>query len=164
MVTSLEAAEDREVHELFNRFECEHVYMDMGTNIGVQIRKVYEPRKCPGAAALPLFDKYFGPGSRCNVCTIGFEPNPSHTERLITLQRRYRAAGAGVLIFRGAAGTQTGVLQFGTSSGKADANEDWGGSVVDQVNMKLNQEHLRAVLTIDVGRIIMPSAEISSQL
>lgn len=154
IVTSREAAEDREIHELFDNFNCEHVYLDMGTNIGVQIRKLYEPEKYPGALALPVFDKYFGPGPRCNVCAIGFEPNPSHTKRLNTLQRRYRDAGAGVVIIRGAVGTQTGVLKFGTSSSEKDRNEDWAGSVVEASNSRFGQKHFRPVLTIDVGRII----------
>lgn len=40
---------------------CHHVYLDMGTNRGVQIRKLYEPHLYPDATVLPVFDKYFGP-------------------------------------------------------------------------------------------------------
>ena len=29
--------------ELFSSFTCKHVYLDVGTNLGVQIRKLYEP-------------------------------------------------------------------------------------------------------------------------
>ena len=39
---------------------CYHVYLDMGTNQGVQIRKLYQPQLFPNATVLPLFDKYFG--------------------------------------------------------------------------------------------------------
>ena len=40
---------------------CYHVYLDMGTNLGVQIRKLYQPHLFPNATVLPVFDKYFGP-------------------------------------------------------------------------------------------------------
>ena len=40
---------------------CYHVYLDLGTNTGVQIRKLFEPHKFPSADVLPIFDKYFGP-------------------------------------------------------------------------------------------------------
>ena len=38
-----------EVQELLDTFDCHHFYLDMGTNIGVQIRKLYEPNKYPKA-------------------------------------------------------------------------------------------------------------------
>ena len=40
---------------------CRHVFLDMGTNTGVQIRKLYEPHLFPNASVLPIFDKFFGP-------------------------------------------------------------------------------------------------------
>ena len=63
---------------------CYHVYMDVGSNIGVQIRKLYEPQKYPGAVVHRIFNEAFGSSrsDRKNVCTIGFEPNPAHSERL----------------------------------------------------------------------------------
>ena len=38
-----------------------HVFLDLGTNTGVQIRKLYEPHLFPNASVLPIFDKFFGP-------------------------------------------------------------------------------------------------------
>ena len=43
---------------------CRHVYLDLGTNIGMQIRKLYEPELYPQSPMLPLFDKYFGHTNR----------------------------------------------------------------------------------------------------
>ena len=40
---------------------CRHIYLDMGTNSGVQIRKLYQPHLFPNASVLPIFDKFFGP-------------------------------------------------------------------------------------------------------
>ena len=57
---------------------CNFVYLDMGTNLGVQIRlaqaanyipvlqlwlllrKLYEPHLYPGAPVVKIFDQYFG--------------------------------------------------------------------------------------------------------
>ena len=75
---------------------CEFVYLDMGTNTGVQIRKLYEPDKFPGAAVLPIFERYFGPAAGRNlsaVCAMGWEPNPVDTARLARLQAAYRRCG-----------------------------------------------------------------------
>jgi len=76
---------------------CHHVYLDMGTNIGIQIRKVYEPELFPNAAMLPIFDKYFGPkASRLRpgaVCSVGWEPNPVHTPVLASLEDAYNRCG-----------------------------------------------------------------------
>ena len=46
---------------------CEFVYLDMGTNTGVQIRKLYESSLFPGAGVLPIFERYFGPAAGRNL-------------------------------------------------------------------------------------------------
>ena len=86
---------------------CEFVYLDMGTNTGVQIRKLFEPALFPGAAVLPIFERYFGSAAGRNlsaVCAVGWEPNPVHTEQLAGLQAAYRRCGWRVEIH-----TETGV-------------------------------------------------------
>ena len=40
---------------------CFHVYLDIGSNIGVQIRKLYEPRLYPGAHVHRIFNSVFAP-------------------------------------------------------------------------------------------------------
>ena len=64
---------------------CNYVFIDGGSNIGVQVRKLYEPEHYPGAKVLNIFDDAFGPHHMRNyseICAIGFEPNPAHTQRL----------------------------------------------------------------------------------
>lgn len=75
------------------------MYLDVGTNLGVQIRKLYEPQLYPNAKVLALFDKYFPIGIRNSVCTFGFEPNPLHRSKLAQLSKRYNAQGWNVRIF-----------------------------------------------------------------
>lgn len=111
---------------------CRHVYVDLGTNVGIQIRKLYEPHLYPKAAAVAIFDKYFGPVEqrRTDVCTFGFEPNPRHTSRLQALERAYRQRHWDVTIFTGTAvGTKDGVVYF--QSDHDEANNEWGSRVVE---------------------------------
>jgi hypothetical protein len=75
---------------------CLHVYLDLGTNTGVQIRKLFEPHKFPATDVLPIFDKYFGPVEDSSIfCAVGFEPspNPDHEPNLNFLSSFYNACG-----------------------------------------------------------------------
>ena len=63
---------------------CRFVYLDVGTNIGVQIRKLFEPELYPtqNVSIHQVFDTYFGSleqRTKAGVCAVGFEPNPNHT-------------------------------------------------------------------------------------
>jgi hypothetical protein len=57
------------------------LYIDFGTNIGMQIRKLYEPQKFPGNKIEQHYKYYYG-DDRSSVCSIGFEANGLHTDRL----------------------------------------------------------------------------------
>ena len=39
---------------------CKHIYLDMGSNRGVQIRKLYEPDLYFNATIIPFFNEHFG--------------------------------------------------------------------------------------------------------
>ena len=58
---------------------CFHIYLDMGSNAGVQVMKLFQPERFPNAEVLPVFDKFFGSIEKRkrpnNVCVVGFEPN-----------------------------------------------------------------------------------------
>ncbi|RYG65791.1 hypothetical protein EON64_11190 [archaeon] len=82
---------------------CKHIYLDMGTNIGMQFRKLYEPHLFPRARSLPYYSSTFGDGSRRDVCSLGFEPNSLHAERLSILQASYQKANYPTVIFTNAA-------------------------------------------------------------
>lgn len=134
---------ERQITALFANFDCRNgVFIDAGTNIGVSIRKFFEPSRYPGAGLLDQFNSTFGHGafrrdafrsaepapvftrSSCaGLCAIGFEPGPSHTERLDELTHKYQAAGAGVVVIRAALSDATTELHFEVSA-EADASED----------------------------------------
>eukprot|EP00798_Chlamydomonas_sp_ICE-L_P004461 gene4461-14614_t len=81
---------------------CRHVYIDMGTNIGHNIRKVYQPElyKRIGRNAITeeLFSRNFG-DERRSVCSFGFEANPIHEPRLKRLETACQKFGYRVHIF-----------------------------------------------------------------
>jgi hypothetical protein len=114
---------------------CTMFYLDMGTNIGVQIRKLYQPEHYPDAPVLPIFDKYFqaGPERRANprLCAIGFELNPSHTQRLKTLETDYNKCGFKTKIYtETAVATHDGNTSFWTDN--ETSMMEWGASTVRQ--------------------------------
>ena len=117
------------IGELIVTHSCEAVYLDIGSNIGVQIRKLYEPQKYPGAPVHSLFAETFASTDRCRVCAIGVEPNPRHRNRLWQLQTRLSAAGAGVLILEAAAGNADGALTLHYGARKSSF-EDAGASTL----------------------------------
>ena len=104
--------------------ECAHVFLDVGTNLGVQIRKLAEPDKYRGAPILRTFRDLFGPPPWCHVCTVGFEPNPRHERRLDVLEERLRAARAPPLfLFRAAASDADGTAPFLKVGHEGDASK-----------------------------------------
>jgi len=109
---------------------CKKVYLDAGTNIGVQIRKLYEPEKFPGAPALRLFDRSFGVGDRQSVCAFGFEPNPRHSEELRNIEETYNMLGYPVKIFtRTAVSHRNGLAKFHLDD--KPRRNDWGATLLD---------------------------------
>ncbi|KAK3275649.1 hypothetical protein CYMTET_16232 [Cymbomonas tetramitiformis] len=82
---------------------CRYVYVDCGCNLGVNVRKVFEPHLYPGAPLAVAFNKIFGhPNQRVlpewGLCVFAFEPNPVHTQRLQEIEVAYRRKGWQVFI------------------------------------------------------------------
>ncbi|XP_063712116.1 uncharacterized protein LOC134840293 [Symsagittifera roscoffensis] len=119
---------------------CYHVYLDVGSNIGVQIRKLYEPKLYVGASILPIFDDYFGDvEERLNlnktisdgwtVCAVGFEPNSHHSEYLKQIESSYQKCGWKVkMMTETAVSDRNGITKF--YSDMAFQNLEWGGGVL----------------------------------
>lgn len=108
---------------------CSSIYLDVGSNKGVQIRKLFEPSLYPGAPALALFDESYGPPEkRCRpaaesgICALGFEPNPQHYDRLRKLEAAYTKQGWHVHFYFVAAATNTSVTSF-TGMGSEGGDE-----------------------------------------
>jgi hypothetical protein len=74
---------------------CEHIFLDLGSNAGVQIRKLYEPHKYSIAKSqlLQIFAANFGDNRATSVCAFSFEPNPLHFPRLREMAAVYQSLG-----------------------------------------------------------------------
>lgn len=95
---------------------CAFIYLDVGSNVGVQVRKFYEPERYVGAPVLQYFDRNFGDATfrrtSSRVCALGMEPNPLRRGRLDEITRNYSRNGWKVHFYPFAAWTQGGVKCF----------------------------------------------------
>jgi len=76
---------------------CYHIFLDMGSNVGVHGRFLLEPDKYKRAGkAHAVFNKHFGPVEKRNnsdFCVFAFEPNSAHKARQLELQQVYGKLG-----------------------------------------------------------------------
>ena len=129
---------------------CRHVYVDMGTNIGHQIRKVYQPELYPKNPTEELFLKYFGK-DRGNVCAFGFEANPVHEPRLKLLEKSMQLWGKRVHIFTSTAvSVQCTNVTFYEDPGAALHNQ-WGASLTTGTIADKNSLVSVTVPSIDIA-------------
>lgn len=107
---------------------CFHVYLDVGANIGVHTRFLYEPELYPNTkSAISTFNKQFG-ASRDNqdFCSFGFEPNPAHRERHEKLIAHFKARGWRYHYIGAAVSDSVGNITF--YHNQDEAKEEWGFS------------------------------------
>jgi hypothetical protein len=85
------------IHPRYHEFQtCTSIFLDLGANLGVQARRLYEQEKFPRQGVLnSLFDQHFGTSiNRTHaVCTFAFEPNPRHAPRLREMEAVYQSLG-----------------------------------------------------------------------
>ena len=125
--------------------ECYHVYLDIGSNIGVQVRKLFEPEKYPGAKIHKIFDREFGNIqirrqflSQRKICAVGFEPNHHHTNLLKKIEERYNNCGWKVFFMtETAVSNRNGTTVFYTD--KDFKNLEWGGGILPPSINKISQ-------------------------
>jgi len=120
---------------------CKSVYLDVGSNIGVQVMKLFEPERFPGADILGLFEEKFGhpkdrreKGERSGICALGFEPNPIHRAQLDKVQRDYQKNGWYVHFYPFAVGGTDSIVNFTVT--ESSPYEDWGARVVSEPQPK----------------------------
>ena len=121
------------VSQKYFLYQCRYIYIDMGTNIGVQIRKLYEPHLYRGAPVLPLFQEMFGNHSS-EVCSVGFEANPLHDKYLKEFEAYSLRRGWRVKIFTSTAVSfRDGLVSFFTEPGN-EVNNQWTASLEPTLN------------------------------
>jgi hypothetical protein len=127
-ITEEDSAKALTMRRFLRENDCTDVYLDLGTNVGVQPRKLYQPECYPRALSLPHFERVFGPISesrRRRVCTLGFEPNPGHAAYLGKLQNFLQSLGFPVMFFTNTAVTGRDMtnVTFFFDAAKKDSNE-----------------------------------------
>lgn len=129
------------------------IYIDVGTNVGVQIRKLYAPEKFPGASILPVFDEYFG-RDRTKVCAVGFEPNSAHTPYLNTLNHFFKTRMFPAYIFTEVAvSSHRGTSRFYKDPQAAQDKHEWGASLAAW-NARSSESHITVQL-VDLHNFIL---------
>ena len=113
---------------------CQQVFLDVGSNRGTHVRKLFEPEKYPDAPFLALHDKSFGdatwrsqPSSTTGICAVGVEPNPRFAAAHQVIAADYALQGWKVRFLPVAAGDHEGVLSMRTGAAE-DAYSEWGFS------------------------------------
>jgi len=106
---------------------CYHIFLDVGANIGVHTRFLFEPKLYPRAEkAHAIFDKEFGKErSNLDFCSFGFEPNPIHVERHRQLEAAYKSMGWRYHFVHAAASDDSGNMTF-YHSGADEKQHEWG--------------------------------------
>uniref|UniRef100_A0A7S0JAU2 Methyltransferase FkbM domain-containing protein n=1 Tax=Calcidiscus leptoporus TaxID=127549 RepID=A0A7S0JAU2_9EUKA len=103
---------------------CRLRYLDMGTNLGRRIETLYDTRRTHQRSFVTIFANE----SRHDVCTVGFEPNPSHHHRLQALAEKLRKQGARVHVLQAAVAATNGEATFW--SDRAFDKGEWGASLL----------------------------------
>ncbi|QDZ23122.1 hypothetical protein A3770_09p56400 [Chloropicon primus] len=108
---------------------CHHVFLDVGANIGIHTRFLFEPSLYPDASlSTAIFESQFGSGrDNRDFCAFGFEPNPAHADRHRELEAMYGAMGWRYTPVLAAAGNKEGALTF-YHNAKGAGSEEWGFS------------------------------------
>jgi len=115
---------------LLAAYDCELVFVDVGSNRGVHGRFFFEPEKYPNAKKmLSYMEQVFGDASRRREkgCVFAFEPNPLLRARQLDLERAYRAKGFRYT-FVGAAFGGSSLQSMNFTTETSDSAHSWWGS------------------------------------
>ena len=134
-----------------------NIYIDLGSNIGVQIRKLFEPSKYPNATILNYFTDTFGDEHerRRSTCAFGFEANPKHMNRLQLIEKTYLSKGW-VTSFQNKVvhNVDNKTMQFYTKD--HSRYQDWGASLNNPLLVGKDKKDVTHydVFSIDIARWI----------
>ena len=116
---------------------CRYVFLDVGSNVGMHVRFLFEPERFPLNKYGGIFNRTFPRrrSDRQDICAFGFEPNPKHKERLNQLQKQYSEIGWRVQSFHEAVAAKEGRATFWHVNDVDDTiHNEWGFSAQDWSN------------------------------
>ena len=100
---------------------CYHVFLDVGANIGIHSRFLFEPDLYPDSkTSVETLAREFGyPRDNLDYCAFSFEPNPKFEQRNLDLQQAYETMGWRYIpIFAGAANSDGNFTFYHSAFGK----------------------------------------------
>jgi len=142
---------------------CSSILLDLGSNNGVNIRKLYEPEKYGGAKVLPYFDEVFGhsharqvPASKTGLCALGLEPNPEHHDRLKMVQKAYKEQGWNVHFYPFASWSKDGFMALNMTGKKEPptASKVGEGSHLSMRSLSWAESREVTTRTVDIAAFI----------
>lgn len=138
---------------------CGAIFLDVGSNIGVQIRKFYEPERYVDAPAIELFDRVFGSNAerlrRKDICALGLEPNPKHHGRLEELQANATARGWRVHFYPYAAWKAEGTMTLNMHLESTEKSHlFWDAALDENCTSSCKERNGAEVRTVDLAAFI----------
>eukprot|EP01083_Nonionella_stella_P235053 826945_1 len=144
------------------QWNCSTIYIDLGSNIGVQSRKLFEPdlysrsgvprghgRRISLKQRMQQYDNILGniETRRKDCCVFSFEANPAHKQRLKEIETCYGEKGWKIHFYiRAVWDSDNELITIHTNIN--DTNEDWGASIFDTPT---ENESIYRVKTIDIA-------------
>ena len=116
---------------------CYHVFVDVGANIGLHARYLFEPQHYPLSQYVTAFGRLLGPPHKRNlseVCAFAVEPNPAHAQRLHKLEIAYQSRGWRLHYLPFGASDRAGQMTFYANAKVRNGkhNHGWGFGTVDR--------------------------------
>jgi hypothetical protein len=141
--------------------DCTHVFLDLGSNLGVQVRKFFEPQlfQRQQSSLLRALDHTFGYNrthslqQRSSNCVFSFEPNPKHTHRLQHMQAVYQSLGYRYMHFPVAVSTENSTVTLLREVSSNDAAAKLIKNKADLSDKRLQQVASRTGTTVDTHTI-----------
>lgn len=140
---------------------CRTIFLDVGSSLGVNVRKLFESNRYPGSSLLPYFTKYIGSqgwrraaAEKSGLCALGLEPSPEHQAHLQRLQGAYSNQGWNVHFYPFAAWNADGSAAF-TAAAKhppQPGDEQMGGGHLTMGGG--DDEAAQSVRTVDFARFL----------
>ena len=135
---------------------CARVYVDVGLNIGDNLRTLYEPSVASKAPKLnrTLGSLFGSVEARQDVCAVGIEPNPTHAKPLAAIQQRLKARGHNVQLFGLAVSNVSGTATYWTdTAAHNNVRNGWGNSLLRWAT-NMDDAHAVDVPTIPLVNVL----------
>jgi hypothetical protein len=130
---------------------CRYVYLDVGANMGMHVRFLYEAENYPkNEYGKEMFDRFFMKNRhRSDICAFGFEPNAVHVPRLDKLTTYLKKKGMNAAFFHGAVSNVTSTATFYGNEADLNSGVGFSGVALAGNNAKFT------VNTIDLSAFIL---------